>query len=102
MIVRSKGNCSVKYLKYFIESLVNQGYIDFVCNKATIPHFTKDKLGNMPIVLSEEMNEIAEYLDDKCNEIDLLIEKKEKMIEQIELYKKSLIYEYVTGKKEVV
>ena len=44
---------------------------------------------------------IANYLDEKCNEIDKLIESKEKIIEELEQYKKSVIYEYVTGKKEV-
>ena len=44
---------------------------------------------------------IANYLDEKCNEIDKLIENKEKIIEELEQYKKSVIYEYVTGKKEV-
>lgn len=49
----------------------------------------------------EEQDAIVEYLDDKCKEIDNLIAKKEKFLVEIENYKKSLIYEYVTGKKEV-
>lgn len=49
----------------------------------------------------EEQQEIAEYLDKKCSEIDSLIASKEKFIIELESYKKSLIYEYVTGKKEV-
>lgn len=49
----------------------------------------------------EEQQEIAEYLDKKCSEIDSLIASKEKFIAELESYKKSLIYEYVTGKKEV-
>ena len=49
----------------------------------------------------EEQQEIAEYLDKKCSEIDSLIASKEKFITELESYKKSLIYEYVTGKKEV-
>lgn len=48
-----------------------------------------------------EQEEIADYLDIKCAEIDKLIEKKEQLISELETYKKSLIYEYVTGKKEV-
>ena len=72
-----------------------------VCNKATIPHFTKDKLSTMPyIVFSvDEQKEIADYLDVKCAEIDNLISKKEQYITEIENYKKSLIYEYVTREK---
>lgn len=50
----------------------------------------------------EEQKEISKYLDKKCNEINNLIWNKEKMISELEQYKKSLIYEYVTGKKEVI
>lgn len=57
----------------------------------TIPTFTK-----------EEQSEIAEYLDNKCATIDTLISQKETIIKELETYKKSLIYEYVTGKKEVM
>lgn len=49
-----------------------------------------------------EQQEIADYLDVKCSEIDNLIAKKEAFVEEMEAYKKSLIYEYVTGKKEVL
>lgn len=49
----------------------------------------------------EEQHEIARYLDLKCSEIDALIASKEKCISELESYKKSVIYEYVTGKKEV-
>ena len=50
----------------------------------------------------EEQQEIADYLDIKCSEIDSLIASKEKFITELESYKKNLIYEYVTGKKEVL
>ena len=49
----------------------------------------------------EEQNAIVSYLKEKCNEIDLAISEKKQQIETIEEYKKSLIFEYVTGKKEV-
>lgn len=50
----------------------------------------------------DEQKEIAEYLDKKCAIIDKLIQKKKQYLTEIENYKKSLIYEYVTGKKEVL
>lgn len=53
----------------------------------------------LPII--DEQQEIAAYLDKKCAEIDALITKKETFLSELEAYKKSLIYEYVTGKKEV-
>ena len=49
----------------------------------------------------EEQKEIVDYLDAKCAEIDGLIAKKEQLVKELESYKKSLIYEVVTGKREV-
>ena len=49
----------------------------------------------------KEQNEIADYLDAKCSEIDKVIADKDKQLAMLDEYKKSLIYEYVTGKKEV-
>ena len=49
----------------------------------------------------EEQQQIADYLDKKCKEIEEIIADKQSQIETLESYKKSLIYEYVTGKKEV-
>ena len=55
----------------------------------------------LPIPLLDEQSEIVAYLDEKTAAIDSLIQKKEQLITELEAYKKSLIYEYVTGKKEV-
>lgn len=60
--------------------------------------FSKLSVFNPPI---KEQEEIAEYLDSKCAKIDSIIEDKKTQLETIENYKKSLIYEYVTGKKGV-
>lgn len=62
-----------------------------------------DKFLNFSITVPsyEEQKEIANYLDQKCSAIDELIVKKEQYLSEIANYKKSLIYEYVTGKKEV-
>ena len=59
-----------------------------------------ENLGNIKIPFpfyKNDINEIIEYLDNKCYEIENLIFKKEKLISELESYKKSLIYEYVTG-----
>lgn len=61
--------------------------------------FLRIKVPNPPY---DEQVEIAEYLDKKIPEIDKLISEKEDLIKELESYKKSLIYEYVTGKKEVL
>ena len=55
----------------------------------------------LPYPALSEQEEIAEYLNEKCAGIDALIAKKQQYLTEIETYKKSLIYEYVTGKKEV-
>ena len=49
-----------------------------------------------------EQQQIAEYLDNKCSEIDKAIADKEQVIKKFTEYKKSLIYECVTGKRKVV
>lgn len=56
---------------------------------------------NVTILSIEEQQQIVDFLDKKCNAIDSIISKKEQLIEKLESYKKSLIYECVTGKREV-
>ena len=67
------------------------------------PHLTQEIMKGIRIPLppKEEQIEIAEYLDKKCAEIDVIISAKETLLIELESYKKSVIYEYVTGKKEV-
>lgn len=55
----------------------------------------------VPVPTKAEQDEIADYLDSKCSEIDSLIADKKRQLDILADYKKSLIYEYVTGKKEV-
>ena len=57
---------------------------------------------SVPYPSIEEQQQIASYLDAKCSEIDSLIALKQAKIEELKEYKKSVIYEYVTGKKEVI
>ena len=57
---------------------------------------------SVPMPPLSEQKEIADYLDNKCAQIEELISAKQSQIETLESYKKSLIYEFVTGKKEVV
>ena len=102
--VRSKGEQDVRVLRYLLIVAKCRGYIDLICNKATISHFTKEKFESMPYIVSptpKEQQAIADYLDKKCGEIDELITIKQQKIESLKEYKKSVIYEYVTGKREV-
>lgn len=68
-----------------------------------VPHLTQEKMREIliPCPTLDEQQEIAAYLDEKCAAIDSLIASKEALITELEAYKKSIIYEYVTGKKEV-
>lgn len=50
----------------------------------------------------EEQNEIVDYLDNEILEIEQMINKKEQFLMEVEFYKKSMIYEYITGKKEAI
>ena len=65
--------------------------------------YTKEKLCATPAIAIpiEEQHEIAAYLDQKCTAIDSVVAKKETLIDKLTEYKKSLIYEAVTGKREV-
>ena len=97
-----KSNIIPKLLMYD----VNAG-MPFLRNTTmftTLPILNNQEIGDLvlPIPREEEQLSIIEYLDEKCAGIDALIAKKQQYLTEIENYKKSLIYEYVTGKKEVV
>lgn len=68
------------------------------------PNISTNSIANIAIPYRTilEQDSVVSYLDRKCAEIDSLINNKEKFIVELEAYRKSLIYEYVTGKKEVV
>ena len=53
------------------------------------------------VPIPAEQRQIADYLDNKCSEIDNLIAIKQQKIEELKDYRKSIIYEYVTGKNEI-
>ena len=73
-------------------------------NGTTIPHMNQKYIDEYLCIQPPlpEQQAIADYLDKKCAEIDELVAVKQQKIETLKEYKKSLIYEYVTGKKEVI
>ena len=102
--VRLNDLIDKKYFQYYL--LCNAGRTEIDLHTSTAAgQFTisGEGLRNINIIIPsiEEQKEIADYLDKKCTEIDTLITKKETFLTELEAYKKSLIYEYVTGKKEV-
>ena len=91
------------YAKYYFRSTHLRFYLVKEMNLVTRASLGQSLLKSMPVLLPplEEQKEIADYLDAKCAEIDRLIAKKEQLVKELESYKKSLIYEVVTGKREV-
>ncbi len=69
----------------------------------SLPSLTQTDLGNIPVAFPSisEQQAIADYLDQRCSEIDELIALKQQKIEKLKEYKKSLIFECVTGKRKV-
>ena len=97
--IESKYCFAKKYIWYFLQSEVVKRFIFLFAVQSAQPNLSMENLGSirMPFPKSkEEVLEIITYLDEKTAAI-----KKEQLISELEAYKKSLIYEYVTGKKEV-
>lgn len=92
------------YLEYLTASSVGRTYFDVTAVKTTnlaCTSSSKVLAFTIPLPSIDEQNEIVDYLKEKCGCIENVIFKKEQFISELENYKKSLIYEYVTGKKEV-
>ena len=97
-------NISAEYIYYYTLSYSYEKWKEQIFIQSTIQNIGADRYSNLqiPIPMSrEEQQQIVEYLDEKCAHIDNLIADKEKLLSEFEDYKKSLIYEYVTGKKDV-
>ncbi len=96
-------NYNPKYFVYLTRSSIGRTYLDANDNSITRANLSQPRLARMPIVIPpiKEQNLAVKFLDKKCKEIDKLISLKNKKIYSLQNYKKSLIYEYVTGKKEI-
>ncbi|MEQ2511685.1 restriction endonuclease subunit S [Faecousia sp. CLA-AA-H192] len=100
----SKDTLLPEFLEYLTVSDVGRSYFDVTAIKTTnlaCTSSSKVLAFTIPLPSVEEQAEIVEALNTKCAGIDALIAKKQQYLTEIENYKKSLIYEYVTGKKEV-
>lgn len=94
--------------RYIMYCILSNGFLQQVSmiteNRVKMPKINQVELSKVLVAIPEtiaEQKEIADYLDAKCAEIDGLIAKKEQLVKELEGYKKSLIYEVVTGKREV-
>lgn len=103
-VVFKKCKCLNKFLYYNILSDFIQKQLKLSSMGSVIPTLSQKvilsyKIPTPPLF---EQKSIADYLDEKCSEIEIAIAEKQKQFDTLEEYKKSLIFEYVTGKKEVV
>lgn len=98
-ILKPKKDVYFDFLFYALESLDINDYI----TGSAQPKLSQDNLRRIwvPTPSYEEQQEIARYLNTQCRELDAIISSKRSLITELESYKKSVIYEYVTGKKEV-
>jgi len=100
--VKTEANkLNAKYFDYITTSNVARNYFDFTAKKTTNLASTNSTTileFRFPIPPINEQNDIVKYLDSKCTAIDNATEQKRKIIEKLISYKKSLIYEAVTGK----
>lgn len=90
-----------KYLCYYMQTSCFKHEIEGGVVGGTIPTISQEKINNIFLTTPplSEQRAIASYLDEKCADIDELISVRQKKIDALKEYKKSLIYEYVTGKK---
>lgn len=91
------------YSKYYFSSDAHRRFFVKEMNLVTRASLSQDLLKRLPVLIpsKEKQKKIADYLDKKCTAIDTVIEQKQKLIKKLTEYKKSLIYECVTGKKEI-
>lgn len=90
------------YYYYFLGEPGRRSVIN-MCQATAQPKFNKTQLRGLQVVLPplEEQKRIVEFVDSKCSDIDHLIALKQQKIESLKDYKKSVIYEAVTGKTEI-
>lgn len=99
----TKSDTNPRYLNYLLTSSPLRNLVMCMGNGFIRVNLRAEKLSKCPVLLPplDEQERIADYLDNKCTEIDNLISIKLSKIDSLNEYKKSIIYEYVTGKKEV-
>ena len=105
-LIKARCNKNVllpNFVFYYTLSNVYQNWKNSIFIQSTIQNIGADKYSVMPIIVPSlsEQQSIANYLDQKCSEIDELISIKQQKIEKLKDYKKSLIFECVTGKRKV-
>lgn len=103
VIVTPSISCDSRFICYSLNSDVGKTQFTLTKIGSALTHTSVSAVSDIIVAVPScaEQKEIADYLDAKCVEIDGLIAKKEQLVKELESYKKSLIYEVVTGKREV-
>lgn len=103
LTLRNQTNKIAKYFYYLLHSFdIAKGF--YGMGAGVRQGLNWNEVRSLRMIAPKDISEqqqIADYLDQKCSEIDNLITKKEQLVVELEAYKKSLIYEVVTGKREV-
>jgi type I restriction enzyme S subunit len=104
IIARPLEKVKSKYFAYLIKTNAWRSQIRNKVQGVKLFSISQKFINQTYIIIPslQEQQSIASYLDEKCSEIDSLISIKQSKIESLKEYKKSIIYEYVTGKKEVI
>ena len=101
--VRARKGSSNKFLLYILKTSVDLGWLEVLNNKATIPHFTKEKFETFPIALPPiwEQEAIIEHLNKSKQSIDEATDQARRQIELMQEYRTRLLADVVTGKLDV-
>ena len=93
--------------KFMLYVMLSEYFVQQVAlctaDRVKMPKINQEELGNITVIIPpvSKQKQIVDYLDSRCNFFDMLIKEKETLVSDLETYKKSLIYEVVTGKRRV-
>lgn len=96
--VRARDGNSNRYLYYWMSTVKDKGYIDVLCNKSTIAHFTAEKVAAVPVPLPSpnEQAQIAAFLDRETAKIDALVAEQRRLMELLKEKRQAFISHAVT------
>jgi type I restriction enzyme S subunit len=101
--IRATEDLDFRIAYYWLGSTMFQNIVSLATTGVSVPHISTRQIGNYIIAVPPKMEQkqICEYLDSSCSKIDNNVIQKSGIINKLTEYKKSLIYEVVTGKREV-
>jgi len=101
--IRTRCNFDIRWIYYWLSGSSFKDSLSTETTGISVPHISTKQIEQFIVAFPNllEQTQVCNYLDAKCAEIDKLIAKKVQLIKELESYKKSLIYEVVTGKREV-